>query len=230
MPDKNKKLLIIICVLIFLFCLFAPILFRSQRKIYLYAWNRNEDFKFLSDEKDRRISIVFYAGSVVIRDGGISYSRRKSHLEIPEDIYSFPVIRIDNFSSPGYMDANIREIAEFVVQQCKEASECQVDLDAKTSEYESYIKLIREIKEKLPEVRISITALASWCSSGSWLDKMPIDRAVPMLYQLGHDEAWIKKEMPGSWFLKNKICADDVALSTEEMNFSFNKYSRGKNI
>ncbi len=79
MPDKNKKLLIIICVLIFLFCLFAPILFRSQRKIYLYAWNRNEDFKFLSDEKDRRISIVFYAGSVVIRDGGISYSRRKSH-------------------------------------------------------------------------------------------------------------------------------------------------------
>jgi hypothetical protein len=32
---------------------------------------------------------------------------------------------------------------------------------------------------------LSMTALASWCLDDNWLDELPIDEAVPMLFRMG---------------------------------------------
>ena len=65
----------------------------------------------------------------------------------------------------------------------------QVDFDARLSEREWYRRLLgslrREMKASTP---LTITALASWCDRDDWLEGLPIDDAVPMLFRMGAGE------------------------------------------
>ena len=64
----------------------------------------------------------------------------------------------------------------------------QIDFDARSSEREFYRDLLADLRRELPpRVRLSITALASWCMGDNWLTGLPIDEAVPMLFRMGVD-------------------------------------------
>ena len=41
------------------------------------------------------------------------------------------------------------------------------------------------MRHRLPATPLSITALASWCVGDTWLEGLPIDEAVPMLFRMG---------------------------------------------
>jgi hypothetical protein len=62
----------------------------------------------------------------------------------------------------------------------------QIDFDATESQRAFYRRLIKDVRSRIDaQVPLSITALASWCVGDRWLDGLPIDEAVPMLFQLG---------------------------------------------
>jgi hypothetical protein len=61
---------------------------------------------------------------------------------------------------------------------------------------------------------LTVTALASWCMQ-TWLDDLPIDEAVPMLFRMGPGAAEFRAiGKSGLW--KAKICRGSVGLSTDE--------------
>lgn len=197
-------------------------------KVYLWAWERPEDFSFLN--KSSNVAVVFYAGDVVVKDGKATTTLRRNPLFIPDGIKSFPLIRIDSFDSPDNLIANIDKISDFIVKICSSFKECQIDFEARISEYDFYLKLMDKIRVTLPNKEISVTALASWCDDKSFLDSFPANIAIPMLYRMGKDSDAIKRGEVGSWFLSNSKCSDTIALSTDELDFDHSRYSKGKSI
>lgn len=204
------------------------LIFYNQREIYLYAWERPEDFSFL--DKDSYTTIVFYAGDVVIKNNKAVFNLRRNQLIIPEGIKHFPLVRIDSFDSPDALVKNEAEIASFVINICGLYKECQIDFEARTSEYNFYINLMNKVRAVLPNNKISATALASWCSSPSFIDNLSADIAVPMFYRMGRDAFKIKSGEVGSWFLSNSKCSDTIALSVDELDFNPRRYMRGKSV
>jgi hypothetical protein len=62
----------------------------------------------------------------------------------------------------------------------------QIDFDAAESERAVYRALVLAVRAALgPDVPLSITALASWCAQDRWMDGLPVDEAVPMLFRMG---------------------------------------------
>ena len=65
----------------------------------------------------------------------------------------------------------------------------QIDFDATLSQRPMYRALLHAVRRELPPgMPLSITALASWCMQDDWLDDLPIDEAVPMLFRMGPTE------------------------------------------
>jgi hypothetical protein len=88
----------------------------------------------------------------------------------------------------------------------------QVDFDAVESERPFYRALLEEVRRRLPpQLPLSITALASWCQSDSWISGLPVAEAVPMLFRMGSD-----RYSPGSDF-RADLCRSSVGISTDEL-------------
>src|SRR3989338_408125 len=204
------------------------LILHDRNEIYLYAWERPESFSFLG--KNSNVTVVFYAGDVVTKDGKATVTPRRNSLFIPTGIKSFPLIRIDSFDSPSNLVANIDKISDFIVNICEPYEEGQLDFEARTSEYDFYLGLMDKIRAALPDKKVSVTALASWCSGKGLLDDLYTQVAVPMLYRMGRDGTAIKNGEVGYWFLSNSKCNDSIALSIDELDFDHSRYSNGKSI
>lgn len=203
--------------------------FHSRQSIYIYAWERPENLSFLDSIEHKKTTVVYYAGDIVIDHGRANISPRRNSLIIPEDINKIPLIRIDNFNNLSALHENSKNIVDFIANTCRDVSECQLDFDAKKSEYIEYAEILTTIKQRLPKIKITITALASWCGKNSWLEKMLIDDAVPMLYRMGNSPS-IKNLLNDGGITSYAKCGHSVALSTDELNFKFKQYLNRHNI
>jgi hypothetical protein len=93
----------------------------------------------------------------------------------------------------------------------------QIDFDARVSEREFYRQLLVAVRAALPNgVALSITALASWCLDDRWLDGLPIDEAVPMLFRMGADQDDIRRRLDAGADFPAEICRASVGRSTDE--------------
>ncbi len=197
------------------------LLLRQERepRIYLWAWERPEDLRFLETSKEK-VTVVYYAGDVVIQNGQMEIQSRRNSLSLPSGIKKIPVVRIDNFGNAGMLDGGrIKDIADFIIFQCSQAdiSGCQIDFDASVLEREKYKQLVADIKSKIPSnIQLSITALVSWCHTFSWLDELDIVFAVPMFYRMGPDATLIRSGNVGETFMKAKKCKRAIGVSTDE--------------
>ena len=62
---------------------------------------------------------------------------------------------------------------------------------------------------------LSITALASWCSSDDWINRLPVDEAVPMLFRMEPDRRFAPPDLPWSR-IREPLCQSSVGISTRE--------------
>lgn len=228
----NKKILVkIIVILIIFIALIAVFSFQKNNKIYLYSWERFDDLSFLENSPlNDEVTIIPLAGEINIYEDSFYKNYRMHQIIIPDSVESFPIIRINNFASAEIFLEHFNEIEDFILSICSGHDHCQLDFDARESEYNNYINLINNIKNKLPKTEISITAPASWCYPKSWINNLPISYAVPMIYRLGKDEKIIKDGDVSPLFLSNPLCSNNIALSNDELDFNFKKYTENKNI
>ncbi len=78
----------------------------------------------------------------------------------------------------------------------------QIDFDARMSERGFYLELLSAIRQQLPVgIKLSMTALASWCMQDTWLSnsKAGVDEVVPMFFSMG---GW---QAQGGNFLKERL-------------------------
>lgn len=188
-----------------------------QPALILWAWERPEDLTFI-DPQDT--GVAYLAKTIFLRGQRVIAKPRLQRLSIPAGTAVIPVTRIefDNENPPALSREQAKEAALEISQLASlpNVSMIQVDFDATTSQREFYRALLIELRKQMPSTtKLSITALASWCSGDNWLDDLPIDEAVPMLFRLGLDRNAILSRLAGAG-LQATRCESSAGISTDE--------------
>ena len=211
-------------------------------KIYLWAWERSEDLKFLGD---RKVGVAFLAKTIYVRGRAeepgaeetahVAVHPRMQPLRIVPGTALMAVVRIESFAgavSPAYesgsrpaltySEALVRRIASEIVETTNfpGVSGVQIDFDATLSEHDFYRALLAEVRKRLRgEIPLNITALASWCIGDPWLEQLPpgtIDEAVPMLFRMGAGEREIVNYVSSGEGFRVTACGGSIGISTDE--------------
>ena len=141
-------------------------------------------------------------------------------LLVPQSARIIAVVRIETPHSRARLETPqlAEKVADRIVAASgrKQVSALQIDFDATRSQRPFYRRVIEETRRRMPlEMPLSITALASWCSQPSWLEGLPVEEAVPMLFRMGGDSRFAKQ--PG-WHYEATAppCRTSVGVSTDE--------------
>ncbi len=169
----------------------------------------------------RRVAVASLAGTVRLRADRVEVRARAHPLLVPSGTEIVPVVRIetDPLPGPALTDAQRTEAVEAIAALAGAASarHVQVDFDATRRERSFYRALLADLRARLPpEARLSITALASWCFGDRWLDGLPVDFAVPMLFRMGPDAEAIRRALADGRDFRSAICRRGVGVSLDE--------------
>src|SRR5208283_4201241 len=63
---------------------------------------------------------------------------------------------------------------------------------------------------------ISITALASWCIGDRWMEGLPVDEAVPMLFRMGVGQGEVSRFLRSGKEFREPVCRGSVGISVDE--------------
>lgn len=189
----------------------------SPRKI-LWAWEREEDLRFI-DSKE--YGAAFLAQTITLSGEDIKLNQRRQPLEVNPDTFLIAVTRIETDKpskpklSPGQKEKTIAAVLRTL--ELKNVRAVQIDFDAAVSEREFYRGLLGDLRAKLPaEIPLSMTALASWCASKSWLEGLPVDEAVPMAFRMGADENSIRAFLANGKDWQEPLCQRSYGFSIDE--------------
>lgn len=182
-------------------------------EFYVWAWQRNEDLSFIDPATTK---VALWLGTIDVTDGKPTLTPRHNPVVYPAGTDVLGVIRIE--IDAAYDDALALELAQTVrgLVTPLRLDEIQLDFDARVSQRELYRDLVLALRDALPGMRLSITALASWCLGDPWLDRLPIDAAVPMLYRMGNDGPRIRQYLSRQRQFPATICRDDIGYSSDE--------------
>jgi len=127
---------------------------------------------------------VYLSGDQVVR------VPRRSGLQLPRQTVAIPVIHVEvDPARPFAAYAAQRDaLRDAVVNEAlaRRPAWIQLDFEAKQSQRAFWLDAVRAIRAALPpDVRLSVTALASWCYGDRWLQQAPVDEVVPMYFRLG---------------------------------------------
>ena len=181
--------------------------------LMLWAWERPVDLRGLA----AGAGVAFLAQTITASSDAIVVSPRRQPLRVDSGTPLIAVTRIeapgDAPSAPGPVDEMARAIAKTAA--LPQVDGVQIDFDARVSQRAMYRQLLHAIRRSLrPETPLSMTALASWCLDDRWLDDLPIDEVVPMLFRMGPSESVHRNTADGR--LHAAACRNAVGVSLDE--------------
>lgn len=185
-------------------------------EIILWAWERPEDLRFINTDE---VGVAFLARTIYLRNDKTIVRPRFQPLSIAPETKLIAVTRIESNRSaklsPAQQTQTVAAIAELA--RSERVAAIQIDFDARSSEREFYRNLLADLRRELPHtVKLSITALASWCAGDNWLTGLPIDEAVPMLFRMGVDRPNITARLEAGTDFSNALARHSLGLSTDE--------------
>ena len=188
--------------------------------LVLWAWERPEDLRALDAN---RYAVAFLAQTLVLRAGDVVFNPRHQPLDVAPQTKLIAVTRIESQKTTGQRaalsDAQRQRLATLIVKtaELRNVSAIQIDFDAAVSEREFYRALLHELRAKLPDrVPLSMTALASFCVGDRWLDDLPVDEAVPMIFRMGADDRTIKNLLAGGEDFREPLCQKSYGIAVDE--------------
>ncbi len=191
---------------------------RYAPRIVLWAWERPTDLRFIDPNQ---IRVAFLAKSIRLKSDQVVVRPRLQSLRLPESTKVIAVVRIETDRealaqlSGNQLDKTARAIADLC--SLPNISEIQIDFDATQSERSFYRELLNDVRHRLPaNVRLSITALASWCMSDDWISDLPIDEAVPMLFRMAADGKHIASRLDAGEDFNAAPCRQSYGISLDE--------------
>ena len=180
----------------------------------LWAWERPSDLR----ETGPNVGVAFLAQTITIDADRVDVRSRRWPLKVAPAAVLSAVTRIEMPLTRQVNDANVLRIANAIAVTAgyPQVAGVQLDFDATESQRDWYRRLITGVRGRLdPGVHLSITALASWCVGDRWLDGLPIDEAVPMLFDMGPlDEPYRDVAIhPSS---AHPLCRSSIGMSLRE--------------
>jgi hypothetical protein len=186
--------------------------------VILWAWERPEQLDFIDTQK---VGVAFLAKTIYLRSDQAVSRPRLQPLALPADARIIAVARIesDRHEPPTLSSSQITETANEIAQlgSLPKVVMVQVDFDATSSERAFYRELLTELRSRLPtSISLSITALASWCKGDNWLDNLPVDEAVPMLFRMGVERRQFLSQLAAGERFSSQRCQASAGVSTDE--------------
>jgi hypothetical protein len=180
--------------------------------LVLWAWERPVDLRALPPD----VAVAFLAQTIVMNAGAASVRPRRQPLRVSPIAVLIAVTRIETPAGErrlGGIDDIARTIASTATLPGVAA--VQVDFDATQSQRPVYRELLHAVRRALPPATpLSITALASWCMRDDWLEDLPIDEAVPMLFRMGPAEQPLRAAATDR--LRAPACRGAIGTSLDE--------------
>ena len=187
-------------------------------RVMLWAWERREDLRTLDP---RAVGVAYLAKTLFLRHDTMITRPRLQPLDVPPATVLIPVIRIeaDTLFPPTLALAQRASVVHEIAALGSAATvpAVQIDFDAKLSEREFYRAVLHDLRRVLPDtIRLSITALASWCLTDNWLAGLPIDEAVPMLFRMGADRQHVLLHLQAGGDVRCTAVQHSIGLATDE--------------
>jgi hypothetical protein len=173
-----------------------------------YAWDRPE-------RVDAPV-VAVYTATVSLRDGDVVWRPRAHPLVVRPDARRIAVIHVEPASAARR--ALDDELVAFLVDKIaveaarKDVVEVQLDYEAAVSERDFARRLVTALRRAI-HVRLSMTALASWCLFDDWIADLPVDEAVPMVYRMGRDREPVRRWLDEGRDFREPLCRQSVAVS-----------------
>jgi hypothetical protein len=192
----------------------------SSPSIVLWAWERPEDFRALCvgpNFSSGILSIAFLERTLVIRAHELDSLKRRQPLRIPLRTPLISVVRIEGRGAID--DRLVSKIAAEVGESASVpgVSMVQIDFDATRSQRVAYQQLLREVRSRSPkDVRLSVTALASWCNDDPWIDPQSVDEIVPLIFRMGPDARRIETRLREDHRWPIAACNGALGISLDE--------------
>jgi hypothetical protein len=182
--------------------------------VMLWAWDRPEDLRFLDCKK---AGVAFLAKTVTLSGGQMTVRPRMQPLLMPKGCQAMATTRVE--AGEGKIAVSAADVAAEIAKlgYGSRVAAVQVDFDATASQRDFYRELLEDVRERLPgDVLLSMTALASWCMHDGWIEELPVDEAVPMLFRMGVDDGAVRRHLDQGKGFRVDLCKTSVGLATDE--------------
>jgi len=186
----------------------------------LWAWERPEDLEFVDPQQ---FAVAFLAQTLILKHDEVEFNPRRQPLKVAPDVKLIAVTRIESRKTTGMPSAlspaQRERLVDLVLKtlELKNVSAVQIDFDAAVSEREFYRSLLHDLRQRLPNnTPLSMTALASFCVGDRWLDDLPVDEAVPMIFRMGADDRVIKSFLKSGNDFREPLCRRSYGISVDE--------------
>jgi hypothetical protein len=193
----------------------APACHADAPRTVLWAWESPQDLRGVGPD----VGVAFSARTVGFSGSGITTTLRHQPLRVRPDTWLAAVVRVEparDADRPVDADADALVDAIAPAATLPGVRMLQVDWDAVVSERALYATVLTRLRARLPaSLPLGITALASWCVGDRWIDPLPVDVVVPMLFRMGPDDAAVRQ----AWMRGDDLdprCRAEVGVSTDE--------------
>ncbi len=183
-------------------------------RVTLWVWERREDLHAINT---RRFSVAYLDQTLTI-GLTVQVQMRRNALVFPASATRIPVVRIE---APRTAVLNVetrREAAQAILMSAHEPgiAALQIDFDATHSQRQFYRDLLIDVRRQMSvDLPLSITALASWCSWDDWIDDLPVDEAVPMMFRMEPDHHRAPPDVD-DFKIREPLCRTSTGVSTDE--------------
>jgi hypothetical protein len=181
----------------------------------LWAWERPE---YLQSVDANTTAVAWLDQTILIGPEVIGKPRRQPIL-VAQNTARIAVVRIEvRPGTPLDADTRVEDVVTLLLRSANRPAiaALQVDFDATRSQRNFYRRILRELRAQMPaNLPLSITALASWCSYDDWIENLPVDEAVPMLFRMEPDRSRAVAFAP-EMHIREPLCMGSVGISTRE--------------
>src|SRR3954447_14180667 len=149
----------------------------------LWAWERAEDLRFV----DPGVTIAILVGTIRLTPTGVQAQPRLQPALLRPAQPVIGVVHVDTEGHPVWTPAMREKTAALTLALLKNPrfTAVQIDFEVKASDRVVLLDLLADVRAGLAGRKLSMTALASWCDTETWIDAAPVDEIVPMLFRMG---------------------------------------------
>jgi hypothetical protein len=188
---------------------------RAPAKLVLWAWERPEDLRFLGAET----GVAALTGFIEITRDTLAARGRRFPLKVsgpPETA----VVHVEIRDGPpvDWTPLLRRRVSATVLHYARvvRTPRVQLDFEVKASQRQILLDVIEDVRRGLPKgTFLSMTALASWCETETWLKGAPVDEIVPMLFRMQPRGDAIKQRLAKGADFGNPRCRAALGVSTD---------------
>jgi hypothetical protein len=161
-----------------------------------WAWERPEDLRWLPADA----GVAWLHSRILLQGEQALVMPRAQPMQVRPETVLVPVVHVDaSVRQPPALTAPQRQ--RIVAQLLRAAAQApsrvvQLDFEVRLSQSAFLADVVRAARQALPaDVALSITALASWCASDTWLQGLPADEIVPMAFRMSRDSAVLRSRL-----------------------------------